>query len=216
MDRVQIKEKSKTDLGRKLFGGRWMTAVAIVLVYGILTSIGVGSSGSARDGNLAISLHLAAVSVIFAAANIVLCGAMEYGLCRSFLSVTRSGRIEFDTAFDGFKNDFGANFLTGFLKALYTFLWGLLFVIPGIVKSYSYAMAMYLRNDRPNLGANEAITESRKLMDGHKADLFVLDLSFIGWYIVGALCLGVGVLWVRAYHEAARANFYSDLVGFKF
>ena len=73
-------------------------------------------------------------------------------------------------------------------------------------------MSYYIKLDNPELGANDCITASRKLMKGHKWQLFVLDLSFIGWYIVGMLCFGVGVLWVQAYHEVARAEFYNSLV----
>ena len=59
--------------------------------------------------------------------------------------------------------------------------------------------------------ATQCITESRRIMSGNKMRLFLLDLSFIGWYIVGALCFGIGTLWVNAYHQMARANFYEDL-----
>ena len=72
-------------------------------------------------------------------------------------------------------------------------------------------MSYYISLDRPDLSANDCITESRRMMDGNKWRLFCLDLSFIGWYIVGSLCFGVGILWVDAYHSMARANFYEDL-----
>ena len=92
-------------------------------------------------------------------------------------------------------------------------LWSLLFVIPGIVKACSYAMTFYIKAENPNLTATEAITESRKMMDGHKLDYFFLQLSFIGWYIVGAICLGIGVLWVNTYREASNAIFYEHIKG---
>jgi uncharacterized membrane protein len=88
----------------------------------------------------------------------------------------------------------------------------MLFVIPGIVKSYAYSMSYYVSLDHPEFSSTECIDESQRLMDGHKWELFCLDLSFIGWYILGSLCLGVGILWVYTYHEQARAQFYHELV----
>ena len=81
-------------------------------------------------------------------------------------------------------------------------------IIPGIVKAYAYSMAYYIKLDHPDYGWNACITASRQLMDGHKWEKFVLDLSFLGWIIVGSLCLGVGTLWVTPYMEAANAQFY--------
>ena len=82
-------------------------------------------------------------------------------------------------------------------------------MIPGIIKSYAYAATMYLVHEQ-DLAGNEAITASRKLMKGRKWKLFCLDLSFIGWYIVGFLCLGVGVIWVNTYRQMARTLFFEE------
>ena len=76
------------------------------------------------------------------------------------------------------------------------------------MKAYSYSMAYYIKLDHPDYGWNACISASRQLMNGHKWEKFVLDLSFLGWIIVGALCLGVGTLWVTPYMEAANAQFY--------
>ena len=72
-------------------------------------------------------------------------------------------------------------------------------------------MTFYIKNDHPEYTATEAITESRRMMDGHKMDFFLLQLSFIGWWIVGVLCFGIGTLWVQAYNETANAIFYEEL-----
>ena len=110
--------------------------------------------------------------------------------------------------FRGFQDDFGGTFLIGLMTSLFTFLWSLLFVIPGIVKMYAYSMAYYIKLDHPDYGWKACIDESRQLMDGHKWEKFVLDLCFLGWIIVGSLCLGVGTLWVTPYMEATNAQFY--------
>ena len=99
------------------------------------------------------------------------------------------------------------------LVQIYIMLWTLLFYIPGIVKSYSYAMTPYILLDKPELSATDAITESRKMMNGHKMELFILDLSFIGWILLSLLTCGILFLYVAPYMQAARAEFYRTLKG---
>ena len=78
---------------------------------------------------------------------------------------------------------------------MYILLWSLLLIVPGIMATYSYAMTDYILAEHPELTASEAIAQSKALMDGSRWRLFCLHLSFIGWGIVGSLCLGVGTLW---------------------
>lgn len=93
------------------------------------------------------------------------------------------------------------------LSTIYIFLWTLLLIIPGIIKSYSYALTPYILVEHPEMSANEAIEESMRLMDGHKFDLFYLQLSFIGWAILSILSLGLGVFWLIPYQMTAQADF---------
>jgi uncharacterized membrane protein len=97
------------------------------------------------------------------------------------------------------------------LMTVYTFAWTLLLIIPGIIKSFSYALTPFILTDKPELSANEAIELSMKMMDGHKLDLFILYLSFIGWYLLSFLTLCVGMLWVMPYQYTAMAAFYEDV-----
>lgn len=94
------------------------------------------------------------------------------------------------------------------LREVFTFLWTLLLIIPGIVKSYSYSMVPYILGNNPNIGARRAIELSKEMTYGHKFDMFVLDLSFLGWYLLGALALGIGVLFVMPYDNATHAELY--------
>lgn len=105
----------------------------------------------------------------------------------------------------------GAGFAMQFLRWLFVFLWTLLFIIPGIIASYSYSMTAYIMVDHPEYSALEAITESKKMMRGHKWRLFCLHFSFIGWYLLSALTWGIGLLWLNPYVEAANAAFYKEL-----
>ena len=100
---------------------------------------------------------------------------------------------------------------TMFLAGLFIFLWSLLFVIPGLIKSYAYSMSFYLMADDENLGGNDAITKSKELMKGHKWDLFVLQLSFIGWILLSMLTCGVlTVFYVGPYMQMAQLIWYEE------
>ena len=118
--------------------------------------------------------------------------------------------MKIESIFDGFK-DYGRVFLTSLLQNIYTFLWTLLLIVPGIIKFYAYAMTPYILIDNPELSANQAIYLSKKMMKGHKFDLFILHLSFIGWAFLSIFTLGIGLLWVMPYMMTAQAAFYQDL-----
>ena len=178
----QIKAEAKASLS-----GNWGNAIAIWLIAVLLSGV---------------------LSGTFVGALFV--GLITYGLCAAFLSLMRTQTMKVETLFDCTKN-FGTVLVASILQVVYLFLWTLLFWIPGIVKSYSYAMTNYILIDNPNMNANDAITESRKMMNGHKAELFILDLSYIGWYILSAFTFGILLLYIEPYRAAARARFYEQL-----
>lgn len=98
-----------------------------------------------------------------------------------------------------------------FWRGLYNFLWFLLLIIPGIVRAYAYRMVPYILGDNPHIGTERAIDLSIQMTKGHKFDIFVLDLSFIGWYLLGVIALVVGVLFVLPYVNATNAELYLTL-----
>ena len=109
----------------------------------------------------------------------------------------------------GFSHGYGRVVGTMLRVSIYTLLWTLLFIIPGIIKSYSYRMVPYILAEEPELSGSEAIDRSREMMNGNKWRAFVLDLSFILWYLFGALTLGIGlVFYVLPYVEATDAELY--------
>ena len=117
---------------------------------------------------------------------------LGFGYTVLFLDVIRGIKLDFARLFDGFK-DYGRILGTMLLTTVYTFLWTLLLVIPGIMKYYS------------------AIEKSMAMMSGHKMKMFLLDLSFIGWAILCCFTLGIGFLFLAPYVEASHAAFYEDL-----
>lgn len=137
----------------------------------------------------------------------------------TFLETLRGQRDRFSVndAFRGFSSPWLAGIVAIYLlQTLFVFLWSLLLVIPGIVKSFSYSQANYIYKDiidgtgeRPKF--IDCITASRRLMDGHKGQLFWLELSFIGWHILALATCGIGYLWLTPYLQATRAAFYNNL-----
>ncbi len=169
-----------------------------------------GNFGTVLGTILLAEIILSAASSMTFGIAMLFEGVLTFGLIGIQISVLRYGKAPFEQLFSGFSH-FVSSFLAGLLKALYTTLWTLLFIVPGIVKSYSYAMTFYILNDNPDMDANEAITESRKMMKGHKGELFLLDLSFIGWLILCICTFGLLSFYVIPYMEMTRAAFYESI-----
>ncbi|MBQ7153494.1 MAG: DUF975 family protein [Clostridia bacterium] len=177
------------------------------------------------DGNIFKSAWLWGLLVCFIAdailsaisftaiGTLILAGPLGVGVSLFFLKQAREKQSDLGAMFGGFSDHFANRCLTGVMVSIFTFLWTLLFIIPGIIKSYAYSMSMYISADNPEYDWKQCIDGSRAMMKGNKWKLFCLDLSFIGWYIVGCLAFGIGMLWVLPYHEAARAQFYLNLIG---
>lgn len=140
----------------------------------------------------------------------ILGGVIEVGYARFLLKQHDNTNPELNDLFS-MLNWFGRCFLQSFLRGLYVFLWSLLFIIPGIIAGYKYAMTPFIMAENPYLSASEAIEESKNIMDGHKADLFWLGLTFIGWSLLCTLTLGIGYIFLNPYMAASYAVFYRSI-----
>jgi len=192
MSNAELRYRARCALGGNIFAAGWLYPV----LFSVLVSLVTGFTSAFIVGIIVIGL--------------IMLGNAKYYLYLNRGMIRSDG---FNVALDGIKNDPKGTVLLGILYNIFLVLWTLLFIIPGIVESYSYAMAFYIKADHPEYSAEQAITESRILMQGNKLKLFMLDLSFIGWILLGSLCFGIGVLWVVPYMESAHAEFYRDLVG---
>ena len=196
MDNYNLKAKdhranARTMLGNNIFDGKWMMALLVVFLFSVILSF--------------------ASSITFYIATLIIMGPLSIGLSRFFLNLSRSGEAKLEKLFSGFEDGFEQNLLIGLMVYLFTFLWSLLFIIPGIVKGYAYSMAYCVKCDNPSLNWKQCIDESQRIMKGKKWKLFCLDLSFIGWIIVGSFVCGIGTLWVEPYMQAARTSFYESI-----
>lgn len=219
MTASQIRLKARENLS-----GNWGVSVATALVAAIFGGlIAGGSSGIQFNLNehtlrnlppafWASVLPFLSVAGMLGIVSFILGGVVELGYARFLLKQFRREPLVFSDLFSQFHR-FGTGFAQRFLRSLYVALWSLLLVIPGVIKSFSYAMTPFILEDHPEMTASEAINASKALMDGHKMDLFILGLSFIGWQLLACLTLGVGFLFLNPYMSAANAVFYRNISG---
>ncbi|MDR7869288.1 MAG: DUF975 family protein [Tissierellaceae bacterium] len=201
------------------FGPSWMYQHNIKIdLDSVLDSIGSeGIKGGVRLLGLFQSFMIGSTIFTFALIlwiiRLFIGPLIEVGKNRFFLSGFK-GDVSFKYLFSAFNRDeFWGVFKCMFITGLKNILWYFLLIIPGIVKSYEYRMVPYLLTTETNLTSSEAIGISRELTYGHKWDMFVLDLSFMGWYLLGALLFGLGAFFVTPYYESTIARLYNVLSG---
>ena len=214
--------------------GNWGKAILAVLVYLFIAMAIVGpmgytsimmqdTLGTASFSSLSDAMELAqdpdfqaaqrttnGVSSLTFLLEIFLLLPLEV----AFLNIFRKLLVNGDTNmvgnlfnFSNYWKKIGGMLLVG----IFTFLWSLLFIIPGIIKAFSYAMTPFILDENPELGASEAIHRSRMMMKNHKFDLFWLYLSFIGWFLLCCITCGIGFLWLTPYIDTAKAAFYEEV-----
>ena len=235
-DRKELKARGKSAFKANYWKSVLVALILLVLVGGTAGSIS-GSAGSAAgtdsstqqaiteveaavDGmtdtqkGIMVTALLGAFSVALAVGilfDILLINPVVVG-CYNFFMTNSDQPAELDAMGRGFKPGYGNNVKTMLIKDLFLCLWGLLFIIPAIVKSYSYRMVPYILADHPEMGGTQVITLSRQMMQGHKWKAFVLDLSFLGWDLLTALTFGlVGVFYAGPYKCATDAELYLAL-----
>lgn len=158
-----------------------------------------------------IAIVLMVATVVVIALKIFVLNPLEVSCCRFFIQNHARPANLSELSF-GFKHNYMNIVKTMFLRDLFTFLWSLLFVIPGIIKSYEYRMIPYLLAEAPDMAAEETFARTKVMMTGDKANAFVLDLSFIGWEILGAMTCGILTLfYVNPYVQLTNCELYGAL-----
>lgn len=186
---------------RTALSGHWAEAAMFTFVYYLVSwAIGAVSTG--------LDLIVPGASMLV----ILLVLPMGWGYSVAFLGNRRGAEDPFNIShlLDGYK-DFSRIFTTILLMQLYTFLWALLLIVPGIIKGLSYSMTCFVLCDNPDMKNNEAIELSMKMMDGHKMDLFRIILGMLGCVVLSVLLLGIPLLWLVPYYMAVYTNFYLEV-----
>ncbi len=165
------------------------------------------------DFLLGIVPYLSILIIVMLIVQLIIGGIVSAGYCKFHLDLVDGEEPQLGTLFTylpQWKTMVSANIQ----MTVYTLLWTLLFIIPGIVAAYRYSMTYYILAENPELSASEAIERSKALMDGNKWRLLCLWFSFIGWNLLCLLTLGIGNLWLNPYIQTANAAFYRDITTF--
>lgn len=192
MNRAELKSAAKSQIKGK---------IGILFVISLIIALIAGAAGFILSF---IPFVGPLISVI------IISPAFALSLVKVYLNVVSGTKPEVADSFCGF-NDFWSAFKVNFLVGLFTFLWSLLFIIPGFVKSFSYSMSLYILAENKGKPALECIKESKDMTNGYKMDLFVLELSFIGWILLSSITLGIALIWVAPYMYATYTNAYNFL-----
>ena len=209
--------------------GKYWMAFLVTIVAGLIGSVGnafvsfgqqlgevLGMVEPAElDSTMAIgALVLSGVVIISAIIgglySIFVTDALTVGTCNYFIKNTDS-KPSFKEIFSGFKVKYGRNIGTLLLVGIKLVLWTLLFIIPGIIKSYEYSIIPYILADDPEISSKDAFKKAKQMMKGNKWRLFKLEFSFIGWFVLCVLTLGIGTFFLIPYISAANAEFYVEL-----
>lgn len=175
--------------------GNWYNAVIASLVFFAINSF-VGVLGG--------------YSNLFNVVSLAIAGPLYFGLVKYFLKTKRKETVILENLFDGFKVYVPA-LLLSLLMTIFTFLWALLLIVPGIIAALSYSQAFFILIDNPEISAMDALKKSKEMMNGHKWNYLGLVFSFIGWAILALLTCGIGFLWLTPYFHTTLSNFYDEL-----
>lgn len=207
------------------FKKNYVSAVVVALLMGIFGTVS-GESSARRvsensdiySGNLfnvGMIIGLLAgiatvVILIVLVAKVFVGNLLKMGGYRFFI-LNQTAQPGIGTLLDGFRSGHYVNIvLTMFLRDLFTALWSLLLVVPGIVKHYEYLMVPYIIAENPAMDYKEAFQISKQMMDGEKMEAFIMDLSFLGWYLLSAVTCGLlAIFYVNPYVQASFAEMYT-------
>ena len=191
MNRSELKNLAKEQIKGKIF--------TIFLMSLLVIFIAVACNAILVIGNIAYALIGPGLTI---------------GFIMAYISISKGEEISVESLFKGL-NIFAKAFWLNILIGFFTFLWTLLLWIPGVIKSLSYSAAPWILAENPELTASEALNKSKRVMNGYKWDLFILELSFIPWYILVIFTFGIASIYVTPYMEVTLANFYKKIGAFE-
>ena len=196
MIRSELKQNAKMQLK----GNLWLS-IAVLVVYQLVSYV-PNLLGMLSES----AFFLGIISII----TVALTGVLSIGVCRFFINLTGDSNSQFSDLWYGFNHILKACGVT-LLVSVIVFLGSLLFVVPGIILTYMYSQVYYIMAENPELSVIDVLKESARIMKGHKFELFVLQLSFLGWMILSGLTFGIVGFYVIPYYNATLANYYLSI-----
>lgn len=201
MENVTLMRMAKESLR-----GKWGLAIGTFFVYGLIIG---GLQFNYSYFNM-FGGHL--ITPFTGIITIIIGGPLTLGLAIFSLAISRNQEARFEQLLKGF-NNFGTALGAYILIGIFTLLWTILLIIPGIIAALSYSMTFYIIADEPSIQIMDAIDKSKKMMYGYKWKFFCLNLRFFGWGLLCILTLGIGFLWLLPYMEISFVKFYDDIKG---
>ena len=199
MNTAELKANAKEQLR-----GKWAVAIATVLVANILIDSDVMYEVSEKFGLIGLSISCSLISLFLG-------GVISVGLCKFLLDMTtKREEPRFETLFSQFNiylKTLGLNILITLSVCIGT----ILFIVPGIIVGLMFSQSYYILSEDPSKSITQCIKESVDMMNGHKWDLFYLELTFIGWWLLTAITVGIAGLWVAPYVKVTETNFYLSI-----
>ena len=217
MNRAELKVRAK-GLLKPQFVTVLLALIVSQLLMGLLTSSPLVTLTRKVPTNIhavtfTVSTSLSGTTLLGVIASLLLSGPLAVGAMHVCTTITAGGKARVEQLFDAFKTNFVSCFLAHLIGNLIIALYCLLLIIPGIMKAYSYAMVSYVLRQEPECSAMDALHRSQEMMHGHRMELFMLQLSFIGWYALCVLTLGLALIWVSPYEKMTETVFFDKIYG---
>ncbi|UPM55879.1 DUF975 family protein [Gottfriedia acidiceleris] len=217
---MRISSIKKTAKNR--LSGNWGKAILTLVVFGVFEGLIYmllnGPVNYHYTGSIFLDLDQqdlipGGIQIVIEIITAIINTLLGYGLLVYFLKLIRDEEKSISDLFFYFKSghQFIRGIIVGFLVTLFTVLWTVLLIIPGIIKSIAYSQVGYILKDYPEMNAIDAITLSRRMMDGYKWKFFLLGLSFIGWVLLVIITFGLALFYVAPYFYTSQAQFYAEV-----
>ena len=192
--RSELKQNAKNQLKNN-----WGLAIGAIIVSMLISLI--------PEILTYIDLESATIAILVQIISLIIAGPIAIGQCKLFINLSNNENPKFSDVWFGFGNilkALGVTLLIGIAVSIGT----IFFIIPGIIISFMYSQVYYIMAENPDISVLDCLRESARIMKGHKMELFILELSFLGWIILTALTCGIAGLYVLPYYSATLANFY--------
>jgi len=196
-----------TEKAKAIMQGKYVNVIVLLIIVAVINGL---FNGSSTDQTVTFFDRVLNILSILVGAG------FAFGLAKMFMGLAHDVIPDYeDILLVGFKTNYVRNLLAYFLQSLFILLWSLLLIIPGIIKMFAYSMTFYILNKEESISGQDAITKSKELMEGHKSELFMLFVSYLGWYILGLFTFGILWLWVYPKHQTAKYLMFDDIYGVK-
>jgi len=180
---------------RDLLRGRWNTCALLMFIVSVLS------------GSVSLIFGLGNTQFLSSPLSILVGAPLNLGVTAIFLKLYEGHNFQIEEVFNGFR-DFSRAVISGLLISVYVILWSFLLIVPGIIAALGYSMTFFILVENPQLSASQAMALSKEMMLGHKTELFMLSLSFIGWFFLSLFTFGIGIFWLAPYVDMSYTIFY--------